>query len=187
MADESRQRLGCFWLLDPDNGVREAAADGLHEQARQGALVPAAAALLPVLRSWLPEGPVRERVDETIRSARRQGGGVGQAVAALPVEAAYLTPPDGVGAMQVVLMGRAVHSEDTWHIGSVLVKGGFGLGDAYVLEGLSAAHVSELTQGLQGLGLRAADLADCRTVVADGLGESTESGKLPPPSSRAAP
>ena len=138
-------RLALYWLLDPAEEVRLAAAGGLLERARWGALDPGTAGMLPPIRSWLPADGARPVLDSALREARRRGP-VG------PLEGRGLrrlqlfgTVPDGTGGQS---FAASLEGEDGPAAALVLLKCGEGVKEAFLAQGegiedLVPSHVAE--------------------------------------------
>ena len=65
-------RIAMYWLLDPSVEVRLAAAEGFRERAHREIVEPASAALVPLVRNWMPPDAARTLLDEALREARRR-------------------------------------------------------------------------------------------------------------------
>ena len=128
--DGSYGRLALYWMLDPVADIRLAAAAGLLERARRGALEPATAAPLPLIRSWMPADRARQVLDAALREARRRDllGPIQQSAGRL--ERCLGTLPDGSGSQSfaIGLDGAAGPA-----VAMILVKTGHGIKDAFVV------------------------------------------------------
>ena len=128
--DGSCGRLALYWMLDPVADIRLAAATGLLGRARRGALEPATAAPLPLIRSWMPADRARQVLDAALREAhRRDLLGPIQQPAGQP-ERCLGTLPDGSGS-QSFAIGLGATAGPA--VAMVLVKTGYGIKDAFVV------------------------------------------------------
>jgi len=162
-------RLGCYWLLDPEQAIRQAAAAGFAQRP----LASEAAECLRVLRSWMPRDAARTQVDQALRDALRQG--VGPATTEVPwtVHSILATLPDGGGAQSI---GIALQSGKRRSAAMILMKQDQGVKDAYVLPCRSASDqkklMAQLADETGALPVPIAHLSDALSVA---LGE-----RLPP-------
>lgn len=62
-----------YWLPDQSEEVRTGAAEGFLERALRGIVEPVSAALVPLVRNWMPADPARAVLDQAVREARRRG------------------------------------------------------------------------------------------------------------------
>ena len=65
-------RIAMYWLLDDSAEVRLAAAEGFRERARREIVEPVSAALVPLIRNWMPADAGRTLLDEALAEARRR-------------------------------------------------------------------------------------------------------------------
>ena len=128
--DGSYGRLALYWMLDPVADIRLAAAAGLLERARRGALEPATAAPLPLIRSWMPADRARQVLDAALREARRRDllGPIQQSAGRL--ERCLGTLPDGSGSQSFAIGLDGVAGPA---VAMILVKTGHGIKDAFVV------------------------------------------------------
>jgi len=61
-----------YWLLDESAEVRLGAADGFRERALGGIVDPVSAAMVPLIRNWMPADAGRTLLDEALAEARRR-------------------------------------------------------------------------------------------------------------------
>ncbi len=139
-SDEMASRLARYWLLDRAPNIRLAAAKGLLNQARTGRVAAEVAASLAMVRRWLPEEPSRATLDEAIKAVLRQGG------AARPpnpwtVHRVLTSLPDGAGAQSIV---AAVQRGKRRGVAMVLLKQGYGVKDAFIVDSATAAQQKQL-------------------------------------------
>ena len=136
-----RGRLALYWLLDPAEGMRVAAAGALGDRALLGALDAATASALPLIRSWLPADGVPPVLDEALRTARRQGvAGALERPGLRPVRLAG-SLPDGSGSQSFAM---ELDGPDGPAAALVLLKAGFGVKDAFMVWGEDARRVLPL-------------------------------------------
>ena len=133
--EEACGRIALYWLLDRSEEVRTGAADGFLERALQGIAEPVSAALVPLVRNWMPADPARAVLDQALREARRRGlfaplphpqGRPERFVASLPDRA-------GNQAFIAVLEGGAEPAA-----ASVVTDGRRGIGEAFIVSGAGA-------------------------------------------------
>ena len=133
--EEACGRIALYWLLDRSEEVRTGAADGFLERALQGIVEPASAALVPLVRNWMPADPARAVLDQALREARRRG-----LFAPLPLppwrpERFVASLPDRAGnqAFIAVLEGGVEPAA-----ASVVTDGRRGIGAAFIVSGAGA-------------------------------------------------
>ena len=133
-------RIAMYWLLDESAEVRLGAADGFRERALRGIVDPVSAAMVPLIRNWMPADAGRTLLDEALAEARRR-----ELVAPLPRPEwrraeVYGSIPDmwGTQMLRVVLQGREEPA-----IATVVTEPGRGVAQAIVISGLEA--IGELT------------------------------------------
>ena len=71
--EEACGRIALYWLLDRSEEVRTGAADGFVERALREIVEPVSAALVPLVRNWMPADPARAVLDQALREARKRG------------------------------------------------------------------------------------------------------------------
>ena len=128
-------RIGMYWLLDPSPEVRVGAAEGFHVRSEKKIVEPVSAALIPLIRNWMPADAARTILDEALREARRGG-----LFAPLPRperrRAEILgTIPDRWGAqiLHAVLQGGEEPA-----VATVATESGRGVSHAFVTPGMEA-------------------------------------------------
>ena len=128
-------RIAMYWLLDESREVRLGAADGFRERAQRGIVDPISAALVPLIRNWMPADAGRTLLDEALAEARRR-----ELVAPLPPPEwrraeIYGSIPDMWGSqmLRVVLQGREEPA-----VATVVTEPGRGVGQAMVISGMEA-------------------------------------------------
>ena len=116
------------------------AADGFRERALRGIVDPVSAALVPLIRNWMPADAGRTLLDEALAEARRR-----ELVAPLPRPEwrraeIYGSIPDmwGTQMLRVVLQGREEPA-----VATVVTEPGRGIAQAIVISGMEA--IGELT------------------------------------------
>lgn len=180
--DPPFERLGCLWLLDADPALRRAAAAGLAARQAEGRLSSEAAALLVVLRSWMPEDAARTAIDRLLREGLRGGalpgsGGAGPTPWTLHKVLASI--PDGGGAQSWC---AAVQSGRSRKLAMVLLKQGQGIKKAFALPCASAGRQHALMAGMaEETGAMPVTPALLRRALAAALAEGLEAGRPPPP------
>ena len=135
-------RIAMYWLLDESEEVRLGAADGFRERALRGIVDPVSAAMVPLIRNWMPADAGRTLLDEALAEARRR-----ELVAPLPRPEwrraeIYGSIPDmwGTQMLRVVLQGREEPA-----VATVVIEPGRGIAQAIVISGMEA--IGELTGG----------------------------------------
>ncbi len=133
-------RIAMYWLLDEAAEVRLGAADGFRERALRGIVDPVSAAMVPLIRNWMPVDAGRTLLDEALAEARRR-----ELVAPLPRPEwrraeIYGSIPDmwGTQMLRVVLQGREEPA-----VATVVTEPGQGVAQAIVISGMEA--IGELT------------------------------------------
>ncbi len=133
-------RIAMYWLLDESAEVRLGAADGFRERALRGIVDPVSAAMVPLIRNWIPADAGRTLLDEALAEARRR-----ELVAPLPRPEwrraeIYGSIPDmwGTQMLRVVLQGREEPA-----VATVVTEPGRGIARAIVISGMEA--IGELT------------------------------------------
>ncbi len=125
-------RIALYWLLDRSEEVRTGAADGFLERTLQGIVEPVSAALVPLVRNWMPADPARAVLDQALREARKRGR-----FAPLPDPpwqperfVASLLDRAGNQAFIALLEGGAEPAA-----ASVVTEGRRGIGEAFIVSG----------------------------------------------------
>ena len=133
-------RIAMYWLLDEAAEVRLGAADGFRERALRGIVDPVSAAMVPLIRNWMPADAGRTLLDEALAQARRR-----ELIAPLPRPEwrraeIYGSIPDMWGAqmLRAVLQGREEPA-----VATVVTEPGRGIAQAIVISGMEA--IGELT------------------------------------------
>ena len=164
------------WLLDPQPTLRVAVGEALAHAAREGRLSPTALRRLIAVRNWLPTED-RDPLDAAIRGARRKGLEPEPAIPAKLVEALG-SGFDGSGAGSFFVL---VKLGSQYAVGSLLLKLGMGVRDAWVQRDLTKAQADDLLEELANqieLVPVAPDLL--RRTLPHFLGVNAASGLLPP-------
>ena len=65
-------RIAMYWLLGDSPEVRLGAAEGFRERAQREIVEPVSAALVPLIRNWMPADAGRTLLDEALAEARRR-------------------------------------------------------------------------------------------------------------------
>jgi len=134
-------RLACFWLLDPSEPVRLAAARALADRAAAGALPAEVAGKMVMLRSWMPDDAARAAVDEALKRAMRSGLPAGTSFKPWTIHNVMATLPDGGGAQSIMI---ALQSGGSRKTAMLLLKQGHGVKDAYTMPCNSATEQKAL-------------------------------------------
>ncbi len=128
-------RIAMYWLLDDSADVRLAAAEGFRERARREIVEPVSAALVPLIRNWMPADAGRTLLDEALAEARRR-----ELVAPLPrperrrAEVYGSIPYKwGTQMLRAVLQGG-----DEPALATVVTELGRGIAEAVVIPGMEA-------------------------------------------------
>ena len=121
------------WLLDPAASVRGTLVNTLDDAARKGKVTPTMLRRIIAMRNWLPEDS-RAALDVAIATARRKGVPSAQ-WDDVDVRQLTCTGVDGSGAIGVLAHCRSKRKNV---IGSLLLKHGFGVRDAWAREGRNA-------------------------------------------------
>ena len=133
--EEACARIALYWLLDRSEEVRTGAAEGFLERTLQGIVEPVSAALVPLVRNWMPADPARAVLDRALREARKRG-----LFAPLPhpgwrPERFVTSLPGRAGdqAFIAVLKGGAEPAA-----ASAVTGGRRGIGEAFIVSGAGA-------------------------------------------------
>ena len=134
-------RIAMYWLLDDTPEVRLGAAEGFRERALREIVEPVSAALVPLIRNWMPPDAARTLLDEALGEARRR-----ELFAPLPRperrRAEILgSIPDkrGTQMLHAVLQGGEEPA-----VATVVTESGRGITQALVIPGLEA--IGEITE-----------------------------------------
>lgn len=126
------REAGIGWLLDESEAVRNIVANAVSQMAGGDAISATMLRRLITLRNWLPEVN-RSAVDGAIKTCRQKS--IACAPLSMPqVRDIAASGIDGAGAQSLFVMVK----EGRKHaVGSLLVKHGVGIADAWVHHGLS--------------------------------------------------
>jgi hypothetical protein len=126
------------WLLDQATSVRQSIANALEDAARKGKITPTMLRRMITIRNWLPEDS-RAALDAAVATARRKGVSPAQWD---DVEIRHLvtTAVDGAGAIGLLAHCR---NERKNILGSLVLKHGFGVRDAWAREGLTQKEIDQ--------------------------------------------
>ena len=134
-------RIAMYWLLDDTPEVRLGAAEGFRERAHREIVEPVSAALVPLVRNWMPPDAARTLLDEALGEARRR-----ELFASLPRperrRAEILgSIPDkwGTQMLHAVLQGGEEPA-----VATVVTESGRGIKQALMIPGIEA--ISEITE-----------------------------------------
>jgi hypothetical protein len=163
------------WLLDPATPVRRATANALGDAARKGYVTPTMLRRMITMRNWLPEDS-RSALDAAIATARRKGVAPAQ-WDEVAVRQLITTGIDGSGAIGVLAHCRNKRKSV---LGSLVVKHGVGVRDAWAQEGLTQKEIDGA--------FREAGLSDQFTIAPDFLSTAIghflalghQTGAMPP-------
>jgi hypothetical protein len=164
------------WLLDASGAVRNATASALEEAARHGAVSGTMLRRMVALRNWLPEAD-RPALDRAVQAARRKG------VECAPwprpqVREVLASGFDGAGAHNLFVVAREGRRSA---IGSLLLKRGIGVRDAWARHGLTRSDLEEFREQVA-VGMESFRIGpDCvRIEAAHFLAVNSASGTPPP-------
>ena len=177
--EELFSRAACYWLVDPDAGLRQAAAEGFLALVEASQMDAATAARLMLLRAWLPADAARQELDRVIREALRREVSGGAGPEPWTLHRIFALIPDGSGAQSIAV---AAQSGGRRAIAMLLLKQGYGVKDAYVVPCESASAQKRMLATIADE-MGAADVAPgfVREALAAALGEGLEAGHLPAP------
>ena len=119
------------WLLDPAKSVQKFVANALGDAARKAKVTPVMLRRMITMRNWLPADS-RPPLDAAIAAARRKGVSPAQ-WDEVEVRQLITTGVDGSGAIGVLAHCR---NKRKTVFGSLLLKHGFGVRDAWAQEGV---------------------------------------------------
>jgi len=171
--------LGCAWLLDPDAAVRGAAVQGLADRLAADRLTAATLARLSIMRSWLTEEALTGRLDDLLRAAMRAGIAPPAPDRAPTLHRIVASMVDGTGAQS---LAASVRSGGARRVAVVLLKQGFGVKDAYVIDCDSATEqrklMATITDEIEARDVGCAYMAEA---IGLALGEGLAAGTAPAP------
>ena len=164
------------WLLDASADVRLAAAGGFLSRVRRGVVEPALAALVPLIRNWMPPDAARAMLDDALREARHRGLFAPlESPAPLPVRL-LCTLPDRAGAQVLAVV---LWSEDEPGLAMVTVEPGYGIRRAYVASAeVARVGLARLENAADSVSLRWTRM---ERILAAALADGLSWGRLPPP------
>lgn len=126
------------WLLDPAKSVRQSMASALESAARKGKITPTMLRRMITMRNWLPEDS-RAALDAAVAIARRKGVSPAQ-WDEIEVRQLVSTGGDGSGAIGVMAHCRNKRKNI---LGSLVLKHGFGVRDAWAREGMKTKEIEQ--------------------------------------------
>jgi hypothetical protein len=135
-AEAAAVEASIGWLLDPAISVRRATANALGDAARRGNVTPTMLRRMITMRNWLPEDS-RSALDAAIATARRKGVSPAQRDE-VEVRQLITTGIDGSGAIGVLAHCRNKRKNV---LGSLVLKHGVGVRDAWAQEGLTQKEI----------------------------------------------
>ncbi|MQX36364.1 UPF0149 family protein [Roseospira navarrensis] len=183
-SEDSIPKLCLYWLLDPLADVRLAAAVALRDRMARTPLDRSMMGLLIAARRWMPADAARDAVDQTISAGR--GGLVAVDADMRPrsvsegapvIEELATSIPDGAGAQQ---FGILVRRGQGLALAMVLTKAGFGVKDAFVIEG-DPEETRAMFDALRAEANASVDLATLTVMIGAALGEGQALGHPPAP------
>jgi hypothetical protein len=124
------------WLLDPVAAVRQAVGSALADAAHKGKITPTMLRRMIAMRNWLPQDN-RAALDASIATARRKGVQPAQGDD-VEVQQLVCTGVDGSGAIGILAHCR---SERKNVLGSLVLKLGIGIRDAWAQEGVKTREI----------------------------------------------
>ena len=174
-SEEFGGRLALYWLLDPVAEIRLAAAGGINGRVNMRIAKPAALAVVPLVRNWMPADAARGLLDAALREARRRGlfaplSGVGQD------RVRFLANlPDGTGEQE---FAAALETDEGPILALAATRPGHGVGQAAVVRG---EHAREGLAGLE----KSRDILEVPSecvglLLGAALAEGLDNGRLPP-------
>jgi hypothetical protein len=126
------------WLLDPAASVRKGFANAIEDAARKGKVTPTMLRRMITIRNWLPEDS-RAALDAAIAAARRKSVSPAQ-WDEVEIRQLVSTGVDGSGAIGVLAHCRSKRKNT---LGSMVLKHGFGVRDAWAREGLTTKEIEQ--------------------------------------------
>ena len=130
-----------YWLLDDSAEVRLGAADGFRERALREIVEPVSAALVPLIRNWMPADAGRTLLDEALAEARRLG-----LVAPLPRPERRRAEIYGSipGKWRTQMLHAVLQGGEEPAVVTVVTESGRGITQAVVISGMEAiGHLTE--------------------------------------------
>jgi Uncharacterised protein family (UPF0149) len=171
--------VATYFLLDGDDRLRRAAAEGVLDRIEAGGIDAATAGRLAMLRPWLPADHAREAVDRALKAAATRQAFGGVAPVKWKLGNVLGSIPDGVGAMSFAVPAQVGRRRA---IGMLLLKQGFGVKDAYVLPCADAAEqrriLDTITVEMDAVKVRIDHVAE---MLAIALAEGLDAGLPPAP------
>jgi yecA family protein len=162
-----------YWLLSPDQSLREAVAHALLEKAKTAAMDGVLARRLPMLRSWMPADMARSLLDQAIREVRRHNLPASPAKKSVKTLQILVTPPDGVGAQSLAFFA-------TKSIAMVLTKAGHGIKDAYIIPCReNSPEATAIANQLDDIAAEEVSKESARTILAAALADG-KTNDVPP-------
>ena len=134
-------RIAMYWLLDDSPEVRLGAAEGFRERAQKEIVEPVSAALVPLIRNWMPADAARMLLDEALAEARRRELVAPLARPERRRAEIFGSIPDKFGTqmLHVILQGGEEPA-----VATVVTESGRGITQAVVIPGMEA--IGQLTE-----------------------------------------
>ncbi len=174
-GQETAVEASIGWLLDPAKEVRRSVANALSDAGRKGGVTPVMLRRMITMRNWLPEDS-RAALDAAIVVARKKGTSPAQWP---DVEVRQLLTPgvDGAGAIGVM-----AHCRDKRRnvLGSLLLKHGFGVRDAWAQNGVKQKEVDRAFAELDSMDQFSASADLIWVAVGHFLALGHQTGLMPP-------
>ncbi len=172
-AEAAEASIG--WLLDPATHVRRALANALADAARKGKVTPIMLRRMITMRNWIPEDS-RPALDAAIATARRKGVSP-SSWDNIEVRQLVSTGVDGSGAIGVLAHCRSKRKNV---LGSLVLKHGFGVRDAWAREGMTPKEIDQtfFEAGLMDQFTVSPDFIRC--AVGHFLAHGHQTGSMPP-------
>lgn len=163
------------WLLDPAESVRRALANALAEAARKGKVTPIMLRRMITVRNWIPMDS-RPALDDAIATARRKGVSP-SSWDDIEIRQLVSTGIDGSGAIGVLAHCRSKRKNI---LGSLVLKHGFGVRDAWAREGMTSKEIDQsfFEAGLMDQFTISLDFIRC--AVGHFLAHGHQTGSMPP-------
>jgi len=164
--------LAAFWLLSAQVDIRQEVALALLHRIQNGESNADLIRQLPALRNWMIPDGARALVDKVIREARLKQLDPAVPRPALKINKVLTTFPDGVGAQSIALVSKK-------KIGMVLLKDGFGIKDAFVIECKNAREVKEICANMYEMDAQEIETDLVDILLSGALANGHENGHCP--------
>jgi hypothetical protein len=163
------------WLLDPAESVRRALANALADAARKGKVTPIMLRRMITMRNWIPRDS-RPALDDAIATARRKGVSP-SSWDDIEIRQLVSTGIDGSGAIGVLAHCRSKRKNV---LGSLVLKHGFGVRDAWAREGMTSKEIDQSFFEAGQMDQFIISLDFIRCAVGHFLAHGHQTGSMPP-------